>query len=430
MSSEPAHDPYTPRSGDHRYRVEEYDLRIDYRIGTNRLTGVATVSLVTLADTATIAFDLVGLRVSKVQVPGRRVASLRQGEGRVTVTLAAPVAAGTSLTVRIDYVGAPRPRRTKWGLIGWEELDDGLIVASQPTGAPNWFPCNDRVDDKARYRISIACDQNYRVFATGTPVGSRTRSGVTTHVFEEPVPTATYLVSVQIGRYTTTVLGETGSGVPIEVAYPEPLVTRVGGDLGDVPRTIEVFEAAFGEYPMSACTLVVTPDDLEIPLEAQGMAMFGANHIDGRGGSARLVAHELAHQWFGNSVGLERWQHVWLNEGFACYAEWIWSEASGGPTADALARTHHAQLRRLPQDILLSDPGPERMFDDRVYKRGALALHALRLSVGDAAFFAILREWTATFRHGVATTADFEAVAGPVLRSWLHELALPELPAA
>jgi len=428
MSGEPAHDPYTPRSGDQRYRVEEYDLRIDYRIGTNRLSGSAAISLVTLADTATVAFDLVGLHASKVQVPGHRVASVRQGEGRVIVTLGAAVAAGTALTARIDYAGAPRPRRSKWGLIGWEELADGLIVASQPTGAPTWFPCNDRVDDKARYRISIACDQNYRVLATGEALATRTRSGMTTHSFEQSVPTATYLVSVQIGRYTTSVLGETGSGVPIEVAYPEPLVTRVGSDLGDVPRMVEVFEAAFGEYPMPTCTLIVTPDTLEIPLEAQGMAIFGANHVDGHGGSERLVAHELAHQWFGNSVGLARWRDVWLNEGFACYAEWIWSEASGGPSADVLARTNHAQLRRLPQDLLLSDPGPELMFDDRVYKRGALALHALRLTVGDAAFFSIVRDWVTTFRHATATTADFEALAGPVLQPWLHELALPKLP--
>src|SRR5690606_6786207 len=118
-------------------------------------------------------------------------------------------------------------------------------------------------------------------------------------------------------------------------------------------------------------------------------------------------AHELAHQWFGNAVGLEAWRDIWLNEGPACYAEWVWSEASGGETAHALALAHHERLAAKEQDLVLADPGPERMFDDRVYKRGALTVHALRLTIGDEAFFELLRAWTARFGHGTATTRHF-----------------------
>ena len=101
-----------------------------------------------------------------------------------------------------------------------------------------------------------------------------------------------------------------------------------------------LFEELFGPYPFAAeYTVVVTDDDLEIPLEAQGLSVFGANHMDGRRGSERLVAHELAHQWFGNSLTVGRWRDIWLHEGFACYAEWLWSERSGGWTADRLARS-------------------------------------------------------------------------------------------
>ena len=96
---------------------------------------------------------------------------------------------------------------------------------------------------------------------------------------------------------------------------------------------IALFEGLFGPYPFDAYTVVVTDDDLEIPLEAQGLSVFGANHMDGRRGSERLVAHELAHQWFGNSLTVGLWRDIWLHEGFACYAEWLWSEASGGRTA-------------------------------------------------------------------------------------------------
>jgi aminopeptidase N len=196
------------------------------------------------------------------------------------------------------------------------------------------------------------------------------------------------------------------------------------------------FIGTFGPYPFADYSVVVTADDLEIPLEAQGVAIFGANHADGEGGSERLIAHELAHQWFGNSVGIAAWKHIWLNEGFACYAEWLWSEHSGGASADELARRYHAGLRSLPQDIVVGDPGPALMFDDRVYKRGALTLHALRMTLGDESFFGLLQTWTASRRHATATTDDFrtlaEAHSGMDLdrffEHWLFAPSLPRLP--
>jgi aminopeptidase N len=181
---------------------------------------------------------------------------------------------------------------------------------------------------------------------------------------------------------------------------------------------------------------VVTKDHLEMPLEAQGLAMFGANHIDGMLGLERLVAHELAHQWFGNSLTLGRWKDIWLHEGFACYAEWLWSERSGGEPADVHARRHHRRLTGDAQDLLLADPGPAVMFDDRVYKRGALALHALRLTLGDDTFFAMIRGWVVEHRFGTVSTELFEEHAagygstGALLAAWLHEALLPDLPPA
>jgi len=197
-----------------------------------------------------------------------------------------------------------------------------------------------------------------------------------------------------------------------------------------------VFSDAFGPYPFPEFSVVVTDDVLEIPLEAHALAVFGRNHVDGAHGSDRLIAHELAHQWFGNSLTLTRWADIWLHEGFACYAEWIWAEASNGPTAQANAELHRAELDRLPKNLVVGDPGPELMFDDRVYKRGALALHAVRQLIGDEAFFTALHAYSRTHRHGGVTPDDLigclRAASGSravdrVIARWISQKPLPAL---
>jgi aminopeptidase N len=228
------------------------------------------------------------------------------------------------------------------------------------------------------------------------------------------------------------------NGVPMHAVLPDRLRDNFDQDFADQPKMMKLFVKLFGPYPLSSgYTVVVTDDDLEIPLEAQGISIFGANHCDGQGSAERLIAHELAHQWFGNSVTAKRWRHIWLHEGFACYAEWLWSEHSGGRSADEWAWHYYQRLAASPQNLLLADPGPRDMFDDRVYKRGALTLHALRRSLGDDNFFALLRDWTARFRHSTVVTDDFTGLASryanqslwQLWEAWLYSTKLPALDA-
>jgi aminopeptidase N len=168
------------------------------------------------------------------------------------------------------------------------------------------------------------------------------------------------------------------------------------------------------------------------------MSTFGSNFLSSDWDDVRLVAHELSHQWFGNAVTASSWRDIWLHEGFACYCEWLWSEESGGRSADAHAHDHWKKLAAKPQDLLLGDPGPDLMFDDRVYKRGALLLHSLRLTVGDDRFFFLLRTWIERNRYGSVTSAMFEALAAEVtgdalvdfFGAWLRKRPLPTLPVA
>jgi aminopeptidase N len=422
---------YFPHRGDTSYSVRHYDLRLGYDVDSNQLRARAGIELVARADLRSLRLDLSGLRVTKVQVEGARPVTYAARGEHLVLRFPKGVRAGRELRLTIAYQG--RPASTDDG--GWEELADGSLVAGQTNGAPTWFPCNDRPDDKAGYRFEVTVASAYHVVANGELVSRRRGASTTTWVYEQTEPMATYLATVQVGRYTT--LEVPGAPVPMTAVLPDALVPAFGSAFGRQAEMLAFFERSFGPYPFGAYTVVVTPDKLEIPLEAQGLSVFGSNFLSGGWDNVRLVAHELAHQWFGNSLTLADWKDIWLHEGFACYCEWLWSEESGGRSADSRARDHWARLAGKRHDLLLGDPGPRHMFDDWVYKRGALLLHALRLTVGDDAFFAVLREWVAANAYGSVTTAMFEAVAERVcdrplhdlFRAWLRARPLPGLPA-
>ncbi len=432
----PTADPYLPDHGDPSWSAEHYDLDLDYDLVRNHLRGQATIRGRAVEECGRLVLDLAHLRATKVALDGTAPARYAARGHRLVVTPKQPIAAGAEFELRITYTGRPEPLMDEHHEdAGWEELTDGVIVAGQPHGAPTWFPCNDRPDDKASYSIAVTAPHDYTVVANGRLGSTRRRSSATTWFYEQAEPMATYLATVQIGRYDVRDLG---FDPPLKAAVPPDAGEGFEAAFGRNADMLATFAELFGPYPFPTYSVVVTDDDLEIPLESQSLSTFGRNFMTGDWDSVRLVAHELAHQWFGNAVTLKRWQDIWLHEGFACYSEWLWSERSGGEDADHWAAHHHERLSRLDQDLLLADPGPALMFDDRVYKRGALALHALRRTVGDDAFFDLLKAWVAEHSGGNVTTADFVAMAvercGPdhdltdLFVAWLHRTELPALP--
>jgi aminopeptidase N len=460
--AETSGDSYLPGHGNGGYRVERYDLDLEYRIGPNRLSGQAVITAVATQALSRFSLDLAGFKIGRVLVDGKP-AKFTQRPQKLTVKPAKSLAPEAKFTVEIRYVGNPRPISGMWGDIGWDELTDGSLVASQPIGAPSWFPCNDHPADKATYRISLTTSSPYSVLVTGNLVSRRTGASTTTWVYERPEPTATYLMSVQIGRYDDVDMTAPGMGaglragpsyrmslrhgmdaavesvigaIPQRAAVPSRLRRDFARDFGRQSQMMDVLQWFFGPYPFGEYVVVITDDDLDDPIEAQGMSIFGANHVDGKRTYERLAVHELAHQWFGNSLTVADWRHIWLNEGFATYAEWLWSAETGGQTAQAHARTWHGRMAAKPADLRIGDPGVARMFDERVYKRGALTLHALRHEMGDERFFVLVKAWAAENRHAVVTTADFVALAeiyaGRSLQEfftrWLDSPRLPPLP--
>ena len=428
-------DSYLPGAGNLGYRMTRYELDLTYKMSSNNLRGEAVITATATEPLEAVHLDMSPhLTVAKVSLDHGRVAKYTRPRGKLTVTPAEPIPEGADFTLTIRYSGNPRPLRGAWGEVGWEELTDGVLVAGQPNGASSWFPCDDHPSSKASFRIRFTTDSPYRAVVTGTLVGKKRSGSMTTWDFDLPHPTSTYLVTVNLGQYEH--LESTGGSVPFHAYIPADLKKDFRVAFARQVEMIDVFTDLFGPYPFEDYTVVVTDDELEIPLEAMGMSTFGRNTCeagDRPDSDERLIAHELAHQWFGNAVTVAEWRHIWLHEGFACYAEWLWTEFSGGADAGSHALRYYSKLQNSPQDLVLADPGPKDMFDDRVYKRGALTLHALRLTIGDEAFFDLLRAWVAAYSGKNVTTDDFLQLAAehspvdlrPLWDAWLFAEPLP-----
>ena len=427
-------DSYTRNYGSDAYTVERYELELKIKLSSNLLEGTAVLSIRALEPLATVALNLTGLRITKALCQGRRLATRRRGPQQL-IRLATKLAPGERTELVIRYTGNPRTHDGIWGEIGWEELSDGVLVAGQPTGASTWFPCNDHPRHKSTYRFEITTDAGYTAVCNGRFIEQRRAASRHTWIYEQSEPMASYLATVQIGRYQQLPLDSTGG----LLAYAPPAAAqRVRGAFSRQPEMAELFERCFGPYPFEQYKVVVADDELEIPLEAQGLSIFGVNHLSMDWEAQRLIAHEFSHQWFGNSLTLDSWKHIWLHEGFACFAEWLYSEASGDLDLATRAAQAWELLDAQAKDIIVADPGAPDMFDDRVYKRGALALYVLSKALGGVRFFAMLRSWTEANRHAHVDTDRFlahaqdHAPAGvnvhALLDPWLFARPLPVLP--
>ncbi|WP_462417466.1 M1 family metallopeptidase [Kytococcus sp. Marseille-QA3725] len=431
-------DPYLRAHGDTRYRVSHYDLALTYAVASNRLEERARLHVEIAEPTNRLHVDLRGLQLGSASVDGSPV-RYRRRDGGWAINVGDRTV-GERFVLELKVSGKPRPVPGAHGEAGWEELTDGSMVGSQPQGAPSWFPCNNDAADKATYRIEVLTDPDFHVVANGTRTECTREGRRTRWVYEMERPMSPYLATLQVGHYVETACA---AEVPVTIVHPSGVQVGEGTAFEHQGRMVDHFTELFGRYPFAQYRAVVVDDELEIPLEAQGLSTFGRNFVEPVWENERLVAHELAHQWFGNAVTGALLQDIWLNEGFACYAEWLWSdhrsESDDTPTVQEQAAFYHAKLEDLDEGVTLAEPGMELMFDDWVYKRGALTLHALRAVVGDELFFHLVRSWVQVHEGATGSTAQFEAhcveAAGDLgvrvaetLHAWLHEPELPDLP--
>jgi aminopeptidase N len=219
---------------------------------------------------------------------------------------------------------------------------------------------------------------------------------------------APYLITLLIGDYELIDDGTTDGGVDLVHAVLRSRSETLDPYLDATRRQLAFFEDIFGPYPFDRYGVAITDSIPGLAMETQGLSLFSSGDLDGTLGPTQhsFLAHEIAHQWFGDAVSPARWNDIWLNEGFATYAEWLWMEEVGFGDVDQRAEVNVNGLPRSGWPLA----EPDDLFSTVTYQGGATVLHALRLTVGDDSFFAGMRSWVATYLDGAATTADFQAV--------------------
>lgn len=426
-------DPYYPEFGNGGYDVEHYSITLDVEMDTDEIRGDAAIEAIATEDLTSFNLDFVGLTVESIRVNGTEVEFQREG-GEMTIF--ATLQAGTRFTVEVAYHGVPGQNVDLSGRpeyeIGWGTYRNGVYVAGEPGGASSWYPVNEHPSDKATYEYHITVDDPFVVAANGLLIGATPAGdGETTYVWESTHTIASYLTTLAIGEFDIET--ETGpNGLPIRNYFEVDIDQGQRDQFDETAAMIAVFEELFGPYPFEAYGVVVHDVPIGFALETQTLSVFGNWFI-----GEEVIVHELAHMWFGNSVTLANWQDIWLNEGFATYASWLWFEASqGADELDAIVEDYYGYMAGNPRLPAPGDPGPNNLFAESVYFRGALTLHALRLEVGDQAFFEILRTYYEHFAYGNASTDDFIAVAEEVsgrdldgfFDGWLYAANTPDIP--
>ena len=213
--------------------------------------------------------------------------------------------------------------------------------------------------------------------------------------------------------------------VATEADAPTPLGETAQQSMDRQPEIIDFLEGYFGPYPFSAAGGVVDDlNELGFALETQTRPVYSRWFFTDTISGDSVFVHEIAHQWVGDYLAVEQWQHIWLNEGFATYSEWLWSEREGLGTVQEIFDFYNSVFPASDPiwAVTIGDPGPDDLFNFAVYFRGAMTLQALRQEVGDEDFFQILREWVASQAGGHVTTDEFIALAEDISRQELDEL--------
>jgi aminopeptidase N len=434
-------DPLIPGAGNGGYDITHYDLRFDATDTTGALVAATSIDAAATQALSRFDLDLSGFTVDGVTVDARPATFARHGR-ELVVTPERSIRDRARFTTVVRYHGVPEPLEdpTSPGRIGWLRGQSGTYLANEPDGARGVFPSNDHPSDKAEFTIHVTAPSAQTVVANGVETATQPDDANTTHTFETRAPMATYLLQIAIGRYRVrTATGP--DGLPLRSAAPADTTIDLDAVNARTAEQIAFFQGLFGAYPFADAGILIADAPPDFALETQTIPIFPVSWFTRTAGSAgpsSETSHELAHQWFGDDVTIERWSDIWLNEGFATYAQWMWDDHRG---ATPLTERVAAAYGDLPQLRLaygaVTAPRAGDIFSPNEYDGAAVVLAALRTTIGDAAFFQLLRTWVTRYGGRNASTADFvrltNEIAGndmtPFFDQWLRSTSVPPFPA-
>ena len=410
-------DPYFPLEGNGGYDVRHYDLSFSYDPATDRLDALNRITAKATQNLSRFDLDLQQLTVKGVEVNGHRATFRRDGQ-ELKITPSKGIRDGSKFTVSVRYggvpetiVGSPVVFGSPYGFI---HTDDGAFMGDEPNATSTWIPLNDHPSDKATWTFRVTVPAGLEVIANGRLVKHTESHGKSKWVWDERQPMSNYLATAGIGQFEFKT-GTTPGGIP-QIVGLDPTLRADNPEAMDffydtTAEATDLWSDTFGRYPFDSTGAIAdnatyNGQSIGFSLETQTRPLYSAVR------STSTIAHELAHQWFGDSVSVRTWKHIWLNEGFASFAQYLWNEHTGVRSAHADFLLDYSR----PADnafwqIVVADPQRDTMFASAVYRRGAMTLQALREKIGDKPFFRILRTWAARHKYGTATTEEFIALS-------------------
>ena len=428
-------DPYYPTAGNGGYQIDSYNINLSYDPDSNTLQSTAAMAGTVTSTDGLTQFNLdlqPTMKVTEVTVGGA-AATFDQQDAELVITPATELAANAPLEVQVTYGGEPGlvPGGTS-GLSdgGWYRTSSGgAFVAGEPTGASAWYPVNEHPADTATFEVTATVPDKWQVISNGirqTEGVPAARPGEAVFSWKLSDPVASYLTTIYIDTFTL-VEDKLDDGTPI-VSAVAPSVPQDADLAKNTKQIIEVLSGFFGPYPFEAAGGIYTGEQTGFALETATRPVYPGN-VD----NAFLV-HELAHQWWGDDVTVERWSDICLNECFASYGEWLYNEKVDNEDLNATWKQRMASVVNRPGfwSSPLVDMGPGNEFT-RVYDRGPLALHALRNEIGDDAFLKLLKDWPAMYGGKNASFDDLEAYVttlagkdmGPFMDAWFRGTTVP-----
>ncbi|MGW4487475.1 M1 family metallopeptidase [Amycolatopsis sp. NPDC004368] len=429
-----AGDPYFPDMGNGGYDVSHYDIRLAFDPATKAIDATTTILAKATQNLSRFDLDFQGpLKISALSVNGRTATYSRSGAQELVITPPHGLRKGSSFVVSVSYAGVPQKiDDPALGVSGWVATKDGAVALNQPIGAATYYPVNDTTDDKATYSQTVTVPTGLTVLANGEPGPTTTHDHQTTFRWTMNRPMASELSMLAIGDYNVT-RGVAAGGLPNITAIGKSIDTKPGQGKVFNQTTAQVVQwesSMYGRYPFDSTGGILADVGVDYALETQSRPVYdqSTSNVDGD-----LLAHELGHQWFGDSLTPVHWSDIWLNEGFATYSEWLYQEKFNNVPVQQTFAKAYADEKDWSGEV--ADPGRDHIFDDLVYNRGAMALQALRLKIGDRAFFEVLAQWPTAHRYGNVSTRQFIQFVERLthrnldsfFHSWLYQAGKPAL---